>query len=108
MDKVKTYVFDIDGTVCNTNGSDYENSTPLMDRIEKVNALYDAGHTIFFLTARGMGRTDNDQRKAHDLLHEFTRQQLLNWGIKFHRLFLGKPTADFYVDDKGICDTDYF
>ena len=45
MDKL-TYVIDIDDTICRTNGSDYENSQPLNDRIATVNKLYDEGHTI--------------------------------------------------------------
>ena len=40
-----TYVFDIDNTVCYTNSSDYESSKPIMDRIEKINKLYDEGRT---------------------------------------------------------------
>jgi len=30
------------------------------------------------------------------------------WGCKYHQLFLGKPSGDFYIDDKGINDTDFF
>ena len=56
-----TYVFDIDNTLCYTNDSDYENSTPREERIKKVNALYDEGHTILLHTARGMGRSGNSQ-----------------------------------------------
>ena len=48
-----TYVFDIDGTIClNTNG-EYEKAEPITERIDKVNALYDAGHTIVFQTVSG-------------------------------------------------------
>ena len=61
MDKI-AYVFDIDETICHTEGSDYDNSVPKTDRIEKVNNLYEDGHTIFMLTARGMGRFNNDSR----------------------------------------------
>ena len=108
MDKIKTYVFDIDGTICKTDGSDYENSAPMNERIQKVNTLYDEGHTIIFLTARGMGRTNNDPLLAHRLLHKFTEDQLNEWGVKFHKLFLGKPASDLYIDDKGISDKDFF
>ena len=102
------YCFDIDGTICLTNGSDYENSQPLSTRIQIVNKLYEEGNTIFFLTARGMGRTDNDQSSAYDHLYELTKRQLDSWGVKHHRLFLGKPNADLFVDDKGIKDTNFF
>mgnify|MGYP003658291313 CR=1 FL=1 len=60
-----TYVFDIDGTIClNTNG-EYEKAEPITERIDKVNALYDAGHTIVFQTARGMGRSGNSEAFAY-------------------------------------------
>jgi len=103
-----TYVFDIDNTLCLTEGSDYENSMPIQGRIDKVNALYDSGHTILLQTARGMGRTNNTQIEAHNTFYDFTKQQVLDWGIKHHALFLGKASGDIYVDDKGCKDTDFF
>ena len=103
-----TYVFDIDGTICVTSGSDYKSSIPIQNRIDTVNRLYDEGHTIFFLTARGMGRSNNSPQEAYTALEDFTRKQLENWGIKHHGLFLGKPAGDIYVDDKGCKDEDFF
>ena len=103
-----TYVFDIDGTVCITNGSDYKNSAPIQSRINTVNDLYDEGHTIFFLTARGMGRSNNSPEEAYAALEGFTKKQLESWGIKHHSLFLGKPAGDIYIDDKGCLDKDFF
>jgi uncharacterized HAD superfamily protein len=104
-----TYVFDIDGTICTSAiNLDYENSQPLVERIALVNKLYDEGHTIFFQTARGMGRCDNVVEEAYERFYDMTLQQLDSWGVKYHRLFLGKPAGDIYVDDKGIKDEDFF
>lgn len=103
-----TYVFDIDGTICSKTDGDYENAKPIEDRIRKVNFLYDQGHKIILLTARGMGRSGNSISFANEAFYELTRQQLLGWGVKFHDLFLGKPAGDFYIDDKGINDEDFF
>jgi len=107
---MKNYVFDIDGTVCtNTEGvNDYRDAEPLLDRIDIVNKLYEEGNRILFLTARGMGRNNNDIEKAYEQFYEFTAKQLDRWGVKYHRLFLGKPAGDIYVDDKGIKDTRFF
>jgi|TARA_R110001583_G_scaffold96617_1_gene240984 hypothetical protein len=96
-----TYIFDIDGTICNTNGSDYDNSTPMYDRIDFINKLYAEGNIIIFQTARGMGRTKNNQIEAIEIFYEYTRKQLDSWNVKYHNLFLGKPAGDYYVDDKG-------
>ena len=103
-----TYVFDIDGTICHNENSDYESSVPIQERIDKVNRLYDEGHTIIFQTARGMGRSKNSPAFAYAKFFEFTQAQLKAWGVKYHSLFLGKPAGDIYVDDKGIKDEDFF
>ena len=103
-----TYVFDIDGTICNTQESDYINSIPIYDRIDKVNKLYDQDNTIIFFTARGMGRHNNNAGLAYLDFFELTNHQLKTWGVKHHYLFLGKPSGDVYIDDKGIKDEDFF
>ena len=101
------YCFDIDGTICTNTYGNYEESEPYMDRISFINSLYDNGHEIFYLTARGMGRYDNDQLKAYKL-YGFTMDQLNDWGAKYHKLFMGKPNADIFIDDKGIYSEDFF
>lgn len=103
-----TYVFDIDGTICNNTYGDYHYAKPIKERIEIVNKLYEQGNTIVFLTARGMGRTDDSQKEAIEMFYDLTNQQLIDWGVKFHKLFLGKPSGDYYIDDKGIKDEDFF
>ena len=54
------FVVDIDGTICNTVDGDYAKAQPYHDAIVQVNSLYDQGHKVVYFTARGMGRTDND------------------------------------------------
>jgi len=93
------YCFDIDDTICTTNGLDYESAIPIVERIAKINELYAAGHTIKFLTARG-SKTGIDWT-------EVTKFQLNKWGVKYHELQLGKPFADYYIDDKGVSDKDF-
>ncbi len=102
------YVFDIDGTICTISNGNYESAKPLQERINVVNKLYDEGHTIIFQTARGMGRTNDNQLSAYALFYDITRQQLNNWGVKYHTLFLGKPSGDIYIDDKGLGDVYFF
>ena len=104
------YVVDIDGTICDKPtgifaDADYEDSEPIQERIDKINQLYDEGHTIYFLTARGMGRSNN---KNPNLFEDLTKKQLKKWGVKYHKLFMGKPAGDFYIDDKAIKDEEFF
>ena len=102
------FIFDIDGTICTQSNPDYENAKPFVERIAKINQLYIDGHTIIFQTARGMGRSNNNQKEAINLMYEFTKKQLDGWGVKYHELFLGKPAGDIYIDDKGVSDEDFF
>jgi capsule biosynthesis phosphatase len=102
------YVFDIDGTICSNSAPDYAQAQPFVSRINQINKLYDAGHTIIFLTARGMGRHKNNSAAAITEFYELTSEQLNSWGVKHHELFLGKPSGDIYIDDKGIKDEDFF
>ena len=71
-----TYVFDIDGTICYNTGGNYDNAYPFVERVKKVNMLYDAGHTIIFQTARGMGRSGNSTAYAYTAFEALTKKQL--------------------------------
>jgi hydroxymethylpyrimidine pyrophosphatase-like HAD family hydrolase len=103
------YVFDIDGTICDKNkNDDYDKSYPFLERIRKINKLYDDGHYIVFFTARGMGRHNNNAALAIRDFYSLTEKQLSNWNVKHHQLILGKPSGDLYIDDKGIKDGDFF
>jgi len=106
---MKTYVFDIDGTICKKeDNQNYEQSLPIISRILIINSLYDKGNTIIFHTARGMGRYNNNIEKAKSVFYDLTVKQLHSWGVKYHGLFLGKPSGDIYVDDKGQSDKIFF
>ena len=105
------YIIDIDGTICIPGPTDetrYDQAMPIQHRIDKINNLYDEGHTIIYLTARGMGRHHNNVDLAKQEFYEFTEIQVSLWGCKYHQLFLGKPAGDFYIDDRGISDNDFF
>jgi len=106
------YVIDIDGTICdnskNIDNRDYTSSVPKYDRIAKINKLYDEGHHITYFTARGMGRYSDNADLAKARFLDITELQLRLWGCKYHNLILGKPSADFYIDDKGINANEFF
>jgi len=102
------YVIDIDGTICkeviipDSGGKkDYKNHVPYQDRIDKVNALYDAGHTIKYMTARGcVSKID---------YYDLTKNQLDGWGAKHHELSVGeKENYDIWIDDKAFWSENFF
>ena len=55
-----------------------------------------------------MGRSKNSVAYARTAFEDMTREQLKGWGVKFHDLFMGKPSGDVYIDDKGIKDGNFF
>ena len=94
------YCFDLDGTICNTpikdDKPDYLDSNPIPFMVEQVNQLFDEGHKIIIMTARGRGSGKD--------WTDWTTKQLDMWGVKYHELepMFHKPTADLFIDDKGI------
>ena len=108
------YCVDIDGTICSpTVGRDYHKAEPWQDRIKVLNKLYDEGNYIIYFTARAMGRFADLPHsvasvKAKEVLYDLTKQQLDDWGVKYNELIMGKPHADFFIDDKGVKDEDFF
>jgi mannose-6-phosphate isomerase-like protein (cupin superfamily) len=91
---------DIDNTICNTKGNEYENSVPIIENINKINKLYNEGNNIVYWTARGQ-----QSKKDHT---ELTKKQLNDWGCKYHELRLDKPSFDILIDDKTINPLQYF
>ena len=89
---------DIDETICFYENRDYVNpdyseAIPHFDNIDKINKLYDQGHTITYYTARG-GTTGIDW-------FEVTKDQLDRWGCKHDGLSVGeKPNYDLLICDK--------
>jgi len=72
-----------------------------MDRIAKVNKLHEAGHTIKYMTARGI-TSGIDYFKL-------TNNQLVEWGAKFDELDVGnKPHYDIWIDDKAFWSENFF
>jgi hypothetical protein len=81
---------------------------PYQDRIEFINNLYSKGHQIVYFTARGMGTSNENVSSANKKWYEFTENQLLSWNAKYHTLIVGKPSADYYIDDRIIGISDFF
>ena len=70
------------------------------DWIPGLYKLFDEGNEIIIFTARG-STTNIDWTKQ-------TENQLSEWNVKYHKLLLGKPYADIYIDDKGHNSDSWF
>lgn len=102
------YVFDLDGTICSDSKGNYRNAKPIPTRVSAINGLYDQGHTIVIFSARGMGRSGGNRLIVHLRWYILTKSQLKRWNVRYHKLRLGKPAGDIYVDDKGSNADDFF
>tara|TARA_Y100000114_G_scaffold157162_1_gene187599 strand:+ start:6576 stop:6875 length:300 start_codon:yes stop_codon:yes gene_type:complete len=91
---------DIDNTIFKTEGTEYHKSEPMLDRIEKINNLYDQGHEIVYWTARGTGSGIDWE--------VLTKAQFRRNKVKYSSLKFGKPIYDLFIDDKNINSEDYF
>ena len=92
---------DIDDTICKASPDlDYLKSTPIKERISKINALFDEGHTIIYWTARGTV-SGLDWTNV-------TTKQFEEWGVKYHQLKMKKPAYDLFIDDKNINSERFF
>jgi len=96
------YYIDIDGTICHykDEGLDYSKAIPDIDRIEKVNNLYEEGNVVIYWTARG-SNTGIDWT-------ELTTRQLNDWGAKYTKVRFGKPHYDLFICDKAINSEKFF
>jgi hypothetical protein len=110
MTTKKVIFVDIDDTICYykdvvqknaaINTIDYNTAIPYLERIHKINKLFDEGNVIIYWTSRG-SRTGLNW-------FNLTLNQLNKWGVKFTELRLGKPHYDLFVDDKNINSNDFF
>jgi len=110
----KIYAFDLDDTLCERDsglehlGSNkYKHSRPIPKMINKVNKLYDDGHTIYIYTARGMNQFNGDVNKIISELYVLTLNSLEDWGVKHHGLVMGKLSYDLLIDDKTLGKDDF-
>jgi hypothetical protein len=99
--KLKEIIFDIDGTICEQCEGDYQKLKPYKEAVDMINLLYDEGYKIIFYTSRFMGRCNGDVLQVYKTGYEFTYNQLKDWGIRFHELWMGKPRGDIIIDDKS-------
>ena len=94
-EKQVAYV-DVDETICFYSGiRRYDLAEPNFTNISKINNLFDKGWTIIYWTARGSS-SGIDYK-------DFTRNQLKEWGCKFHDLICGKEKGSYnlVIDDKA-------
>jgi capsule biosynthesis phosphatase len=89
----KRICVDLDGTLCyetDNPPSGYANAKPIKDNVEYVRLLKRNGYKITIHTSR------------HVEDKEITIKWLKSHNVPFDNIVLGKPLADYYVDDRNL------
>lgn len=101
MLKLKNYLIDIDGTICddipNEQPEKFATADVYPDALERLNKWYDEGHIITFFTAR------LEEHRA------VTTTWLTDAGFKHHGLIMNKPRGGNYhwIDNLKVQATQY-
>ena len=104
---MKIIAIDLDDTLCFRDSEEggvqkYLSCKPIPEMVEVVNQCYDWGYEIVIYTARGMSVFKGNKDNIIHSLYELTKGQLEEWGIKHHKLVMGKLHYDLLVDDKAV------
>tara|TARA_R110002074_G_scaffold140177_1_gene286213 strand:+ start:253 stop:621 length:369 start_codon:yes stop_codon:yes gene_type:complete len=103
----KVIAFDLDDVICYRDEEDgrvekYRSCKPYYRMIKTVNQCHDQGAYIVIYTARGMTSFNGDPHDIYDNLYQITKEQLDDWGVKYHKLVMGKLHYDLLIDDKAV------
>tara|TARA_R110002110_G_scaffold6995_4_gene34755 strand:- start:96 stop:464 length:369 start_codon:yes stop_codon:yes gene_type:complete len=107
----KVIAFDLDDVLCYRDEEDgrvekYHSCKPYYRMIEIANRCHDQGAYIVIYTARGMTSLNGNPHDIYDKLYQITKEQLDDWGVRYHKLVMGKLHYDLLIDDKAINSND--
>jgi capsule biosynthesis phosphatase len=98
----KIICVDVDDTICITENRDYANSKPITPMIEKLREARDKGYVIVLHTARGQGRSEGNWKSVEQEVRQEVETFCTKFDVPFDVIVLGKPWAQWYVDDKAV------
>jgi capsule biosynthesis phosphatase len=110
---MKTYVIDLDHTVCIPGKFDdshrrYRLAEPIGEMIEWIQLEHHRGNRIIFHTARRMLTHRGDLKKIEEDVGQITRDWLAEHNVPYDELIFGKPYGDAYIDDKALRPQELF
>ena len=91
------FCFDVDGTIAELKkeGEQYQD-------VETLKKLREDGHYIILHTARNMQTYSGNVGKVISVQSPILFEWLKKYDVPYDEVYFGKPSADFYVDDKAI------
>lgn len=98
------FCFDVDGTIAELKkeGEEYQDVLPKEGAVETLKQLKKDGHYIILNTARNMETFSANVGKIVAVQGPILFEWLKKYDVPYDEVYFGKPSADFYVDDKAI------
>jgi len=99
---------DIDGTICHNKkpGEIYDDVIPFPDAVQALKDWKTEGHYIILQTARHMRTYNGNEGKILGKLG-YLYLWLDKWEIPYDEIYVGKPDADIFIDDKAYRYTNW-
>lgn len=109
----KIIAFDLDDVICTREldskkeGPDkYLQCKPDTKIVDIVNRLYHSNYKICIYTSRGMNYFNGNKNNIYNNIFKITKNQLNQWGLKYHQIIMGKIYYDIFIDDKAVNSKD--
>lgn len=93
-------VVDIDDCISFTTNRDFANAIANEQLISKLNALFDSGWDVYYVTARG-SLSCKTREEAKQKYQAQIETWLAKHGCKYTELSFDKKLASYYIDDKA-------
>lgn len=95
---------DIDGTIAELRNKTnyYHELKPIEGAVESIKKLHEEGHYIILYTARNMETYMGNMGKILAFQGPVLFKWLEKYEIPYDEIYFGKPSADVYIDDKGL------
>ncbi len=103
----KRFIFDLDDTISHTFNRDWDNATPDLEVIDKINQLFEDGFEIWIVTARGMLSCNGDLALRDKTYRTSIETWLRKHKVQYHVLSFEKVLGAYYVDDKALSVDDF-
>ncbi|HIF9333410.1 HAD-IIIC family phosphatase [Photobacterium damselae] len=107
---MKRLIVDLDGTITQSNTSDYKNVKPALDVIEKLREYHQQGFEIVISTARNMRTFEGNVGKINIHTLPIIVEWLEKYDVPYDEILVGKPWCGhdgFYIDDRAIRPSEF-
>lgn len=107
---MKKIIVDLDGTLTQSNTSDYKNVLPRKEVIEQVRKYKEQGFAIVIATARNMRTYDGNVGKINIYTLPIITAWLDKHEVPYDEVIVGKPWCGeegFYIDDRAVRPSEF-